>query len=333
MRIRIVGGKVLACLVLTGVLGLALPGSSMAQPKVRVAIGVEGTVNDTGWYESGYRAALRLKEDPGVDEVTYQERVRVPDLERTLRRWAVDGYTLILGHGYEWGEPAKKVARDFPNTIFAVAGFFDTGPSPNVINYLIQTHQTAYLAGMAAALTSKSKRIGIIGGFPIPQQVADHNGYILGARAADPAVKVSSVFINDWFDAAKAKEAALALIEQKADVLSTTAQPMGFGAYKAAEEKKISAIGIYVDMSKLAPETFITSVVFNWHPALKMIVEDVKRGQVKKSYLIDAPRGGSSLAPFSSKVPPSAVEKVRAAEKDIQSGKLTVPYQADKIIP
>lgn len=306
---------------------------AMASKKLRVAIGLDGANNDKGWYESGYQGAMKLKEDPGMVEVAFQERVKVADMERTIRRWAVEGYDLILGHGYSWGAPARKVAPEFPKTTFAVAGFFNNKDIPNLVNYLVQAHETGYMAGVLAALMTKSRKVGVIGGYPIPQQVADHNGFILGARSVNPKIEVSSIFINDWFDAPKAKEAAMAMIDQNVDVLDVTAQPMGFGSYKAAEERGVMAIGIYVDLRSLSPDTFITSSIWNWHAALKQIVRDISQGKkLKKHYLVGATDGGVWLGPFNKKVPADVAKRVRAVEKEIQSGKLKVPYLPKKVL-
>jgi basic membrane protein A len=327
---------------LKGILGsllvLVMLGGLMAVPaaakweKIRVALGNNGPQNDLGWYEGGYRAVLKLKKDPGVDAVTTQERVKVADLERALRRWAVEGYNLIFGHGYEWGEASMKVSKDFPNTVFAVAGFFKAaeGP-PNLVNYLVQSHETGYLGGALAALMSKTGKIGVIGGFPIPQQIADHNGYIFGARLVNPSVKVSSVFINNWMDVSKAKEAGLAMIDQGVDVIGVTASPMGFGGIKAAEDRGKFAIGAYMDVNRVAPDTVISSSVFIWHAAMKQIVQDMKKGKIKKNYLVTIPSGGAAMAPFNKKVPPAVAKKVRALEADIKSGKIKVPYVSDKV--
>ncbi len=324
--------------ILGGFLVLMLLGGLMVVPaaakweKIRVALGNNGPQNDMGWYEGGYRAVLKLKQDPGVEAVTTQERVKIADLERALRTWAVEGYNLIFGHGYEWGEAAMKVAKDFPNTVFAVAGFFKAaeGP-PNLVNYLVQSHETGYLGGVLAALMSKSGKVGIIGGFPIPQQIADHNGYTFGARSVNPTIKVSSVFINDWMDVSKAKEAGLAMIDQGVDVIAVTASPMGFGGIKAAEERGKYAIGTYMDVNQMAPDTIISSSIFIWHAAMKQIVLDMKKGKIKKNYLVTIPNGGAAMAPFNKKVPPAVAKKVRAVEADIKSGKFKVPFVSDKV--
>ena len=85
----------------------------------------------------------------------------------------------------------------------------------------------------------------------------------------------------------------MAMIDQNVDVLDVTAQPMGFGSYKAAEERGVMAIGIYVDLRSLSPDTFITSSIWNWHAALKQIVRDISQGKkLKKHYLVGATDGG-----------------------------------------
>ncbi|MDP6087659.1 MAG: BMP family protein [Nitrospinota bacterium] len=332
MIYRKVLGMFSVCFLAMALAAGLLAGPAAGAKKIRVALGNDGPQNDMGWYEGGYRAALKLKTDPGVDEVSTQERVKVADMERALRRWAVAGYNLIFGHGYDWGAPAMKVAKDFPNTIFAVAGFFQTKGRPNVITYLVQSHETGYLSGMLATLMSKTNKIGVIGGFPIPQQIAEHNGYILGARSVNSNVKVSSIFINDWMDASKAKEAAIAMIDQGVDVVKVTASPMGFGGIKGAEEKGKYAIGTYMDLNRMAPDTVLSSTLFIWHAAMKKLVLDMKKGKVKKQYLVNVPDGGSAMAPFNKKVPPKVANRVRAAERDIKSGKLKVPFLGKKVM-
>ena len=307
-------------------------GPAAAAKKIRVALGNNGPQNDMGWYEGGYRGALQLKKDPGVDEVTTQERVKMADLERALRSWAAAGYNLIFGHGYEWGAPSMKLAKEFPDTTFAVAGFFNTKGRPNVITYLVQGHETGYLGGMLATLMSKTKKIGIIGGFPIPSQISTFNGYKLGARSVDPNIKVSSVFINDWMDASKAKEATIAMIDQGVDVVQVTATPMGFGAVKGGADKGKYVIGTFMDLNRMAPDTVISSSLFIWHAAMKRIVLDMKKGKVKKVYLVGVPDGGAAMAPFNRKVSPEIARRVRAAEKDIKNGKIKVPYLGKKMI-
>ena len=323
---------VFGCLVASAMVAGLLLGPAVAAKKIRIAIGFNGSMKDKGWYEGAYAAANRLKKDPAVVEVSYQENIKNSDIEGAMRRWAVEGYNLIYGHSYEFGEPARKLAKQFPNTIFAIPFFFKTKGFPNVVNYGAQSLDVVFAAGSLAALMSKTKKIGVIGGHPVPHKIAEHNGYKVGARHVVPNIKISSVFINDWFDAAKAKEAAIAMIEQGVDVVYTTASPVGIGAIYGAQDKGVYAIGTYMDWRSLAPDNVISSVVYVWDVPMQQIVKDMKRGKVGQQYLLGVAAGAAKLAPFNKKVPPEVAEKVRAVEKGIKAGKIKVPYLPKKEI-
>ena len=122
------------------------------------------------------------------------------------------------------------------------------------------------------------------------------------------------------------------VLDKPPDVVKVTASPMGFGGIKGAEAKGKYAIGTYMDLNRMAPDTILSSTLFIWHAAMKKIVLDMKKGKVKKQYLVNIPDGGAAMAPFNKKVPPKVAERVRAAQRDIKSGKLKVPFLGKKIM-
>ena len=79
-------------------------------------------------------------------------------------------------------------------------------------------------------------------------------------------------------------------------------------------------------------KSVISSSLFIWHAAMKRIVLDMKKGKVKKVYLVGVPDGGAAMAPFNRKVSPEIARRVRAVEKDIKNGKIKVPYLGKKMI-
>ncbi len=327
--------RVFGC-VLAGalVMGLMAGPAEAAKPvnKIRVAIGHNGAIRDMGWYASGQQGAMSLKKDPGVAEVTWQENIRNPDIEGVLRRWAVDGYDLIIGHSFEFGEPSRKLAPLFPNTVFAVPYFFKLKGHPNLITYGVQAEGATYMAGALAALMSKSKKIGYLSGFPIPNTISSHNLFKRGARAAVPDIQMPRVFVDSWSDVNKTKEAAIAMIEQGVDVVFGTHSPGLQGGIRAAEEKGIFAIGSYFDIRQAAPNTVLTSVEYVWHTPMKQMVLDIAKGKHRKVYMIGVTAGGARLTPFHSMVPADVIKKVRAIEKDILAGKIKVPFDGKKLI-
>ena len=327
--------RVFGC-VLAGVLvmGWMAGPAGAAKPvnKIRVAIGHNGAIRDMGWYASGNQGAMSLKKDPGVAEVTWQENIKNPDIEGVMRRWAVDGYDLIIGHSFEFGEPARKLASQFPNTVFAIPYFFKLKGHPNLVTYGIQSEGATFMAGALSALMSKSKKIGYISGFPIPNTISSHNLFKQGARAAVPDIKIPRVFVDSWSDANKTKEAAIAMFEGGVDVLYGTHSPGLLGGVLAADEKGIFAIGSYFDIKHIAPKIILTSIEFVWSTPMKQIVLDIAKGKVKKVNMVGIAGGGARLTPFHSKVPADVIKKVRAFEKDILAGKIKVPFDGNKLL-
>ena len=125
---------------------------------------------------------------------------------------------------------------------------------------------------MLAAGMSKTGTIGVVGGYPVPEVNRLVNAFIKGAKEINPNAKILVTFINSWFDPAAAKEAALAQIDGGADVLYAER----FGVVDAAKEKGLLAIGNMSDQNSLAPDTVITSPVWNMTPTVAYLVAQVK---------------------------------------------------------
>jgi basic membrane protein A len=188
-----------------------------AEPPLRVAMVLPGPINDNDWNTVGYSGLQAAAEALGV-EVAYVENVTDADAERVLRDFASRGYNLIFAHSFSFGDAALSVAEDFPDTYFMAGTAQEL--APNLGTYSNPDYQGAYLAGMLAAGISDSGVIGWVGGMPAPNMLANLHAYEAGAAEVDPDAEVLFTFIGSWFDPPKAKEAALAQVEQGADVLT-----------------------------------------------------------------------------------------------------------------
>ena len=87
------------------------------------------------------------------------------------------------GHRLPAGRSIDKVARDFPNTRFAIVDA--VVDLPNVQSFVYREHEGSFLVGMLAALASKSGKVGFVGGMDIPLVRKFLCGYEQGARHAD----------------------------------------------------------------------------------------------------------------------------------------------------
>jgi basic membrane lipoprotein Med (substrate-binding protein (PBP1-ABC) superfamily) len=197
-------------------------------------------------------------------------------------------------------------------------------PNFSVFDNYIQ--EPAYLTGMIAGGMTKTNRIGMVGGFPIPEVNRLMNAFMMGAKEVNPKVAFSVSFINSWFDPPKAKEAAFAMIDKGADILYAER----FGVSDAAKEKGKLAIGNVIDTQPQYPDTVVASALWNFEPTADRAIKLVKEGTFKAEdygqYSTMKYKGSelSSLGTFASKVPADLMAKVKARDKAILDGKFTV---------
>ena len=158
------------------------------------------------------------------------------------------------GESFAVEAAARKVAKDYPKLSFLM-GSSGKPQEPNFSVFDNYIQEPAYLSGMIAGGMSKSNKIGLVGGFPIPEVNRLMNAFMAGAKEVNPKVEFAVSFINSWFDPPKAKEAAFAMIDKGADVLYAER----FGVSDAAKERKVLAIGNVINTQAQYPDTVVAS--------------------------------------------------------------------------
>ncbi|WP_424953309.1 BMP family protein, partial [Comamonas terrigena] len=318
-RNLIKGGLAALPLVLAGM----LPASAMAQAKIKVA--AVYTVPYEQQWVSRIHQALKAAESRGEIEYKSSENVANADYERVMREYATGGAQLMFGEVFGVEAAARKVAKDFPKTAF-VMGSSGKPVAPNFSVFDNYIQEPAYLSGMIAGGMTKSNKIGLIGGFPIPEVNRLMHAFMEGAKEVNPKVEFTVSFINSWFDPPKAKEATFAMIDKGADVLYAER----FGVSDAAKEKGKLAIGNVINTQAQYPDTVVASALWHMEPSVDRAIQAVKAGTYKAEdygpYSMMKHKG-SSLAPlgtFEKKVPADLAAKVKAREADILAGKFTV---------
>ena len=122
--------------------------------------------------------------------------------------------------------------------------------------------------GMAAASLSKSKKLGCLGAFAIPELITSINAFSLGAQSVDPAMEVSVVWVNSWFDPASDQEAATALLSQGCDVVFSNAQDTP-SVVAACEEAGAYVFNLNSSKKTYAPKKYLGVVGTDWAPHFK----------------------------------------------------------------
>jgi basic membrane protein A and related proteins len=303
---------------------VAMSGAALGQDQLKVAAVFETPIEEP-WVNQIHVALLRAKEDLGI-EYTWSESVSASDFARVLREYAEQGHGLIMGDSFGTERITRRVARDYPEVAFA----FGSGIGPAEPNFGVfdnWIHEPAYLAGMIAGRLTASNVVGVVAAMPIPEVNRLSNAFCTGAKEVNQAVRCKFSFIGSFFDPPKAKEAAIAQIEAGADVLYAER----FGVIEAAAERGIPAIGNMSDQSELAPETVVTSVIWNMWPTVQHVVSLVKADVFTSQdfgQFSFMGKGGSYLAPYHAweeKLPAEVKAMVAERTQEVLDGTFRVP--------
>lgn len=281
----------------------AMATASAAAKKDHIKVGFlyVSPVSDGGWSYQQDLGRKYLEKKLG-DKVTtfYAENVPEAGSERVIRRMAASGADLIFTTSFGYMNPTFRVAKQFPNVIFLHCSGYKR--RANMGTYMARLYQGRYLAGMVAGLMTKSNKLGFIGGHPIPEVFRAIDAFTRGARAVNPKATVHVIWLNAWYDPAKAREATNTLIGQGIDVV--THHTDSHAVVQAAAEKHVYSIGYDSDYSKYGGKYQLTAVVEHWGPYFVKVAKRVLNGTWKSKAVWHGLKSGMiALAPFSSVVP------------------------------
>ncbi|WP_434053563.1 MAG: BMP family ABC transporter substrate-binding protein [Roseibium sp.] len=232
--------------------------AALADPAIVYSVGgkFDGSFN-----ESAYTGVKRFQEETG-------DRVREFALERdsqslqALRNFANRGGEPVVAIGFNQANALGQVAPDFPETDFAIVDM--VVDQPNVRSYVFKEQEGAYIAGLLAAMATKSGTIGFVGGMDIPIIQRFLCGYKQGAQAANPDVSVIFNMAGDtpaaFTDPVRGGELAIGQIQRGADVIIQAAGGTGLGVLQAAADADILGIGTDSNQNGLHPGKVLTSI-------------------------------------------------------------------------
>lgn len=297
---------------------------ALAADGLRVAAVFETPIEEP-WVNQIHVALKKAEQELDI-EYTWSENVKAADFARIMREYAEGDYDLIMGDAFGAERIARRVARDYPDTAFA----FGSGIGPVEPNFAVfdnWIHEPAYLAGMLAGRLTDNDTVGVVAALTIPEVNRLCNAFCKGAREVNSQVECKFSFIGSFFDPPKAKEAALAQIDQGVDVIYAER----FGVIEAAAEKGVTAIGNMSDQWQLAPQTVVTSVVWDMWPTVEHIIKVVEAGVFTAqdfgqfSYMS---KGGSRLAPYhewQDKLAEDVKAMIESRRAEILDGTFRVP--------
>ncbi len=308
--------------------GTTVASADAEAPKMAIVYSAEW--QDGSWGQAAYDAANKLLADGKISDLVLQENVQPGAAgERALRALAEDGYNPIIAHSFNFGEDVKKVAPDYPNTLFVYAGGFGD-VSANMSDYAQPFYQASYLQGILAAGVTGGGKVAGAAGFDIPVCQAMYQAFLAGAKTVNPGIDGSFVAIGDWYDVQKAKEAALGQADAGATMFIGCGQAPTFGQIDAAAERGGVATGYVGDMSSRGPSV-LSSMVWNLDKTFELMVADVAAGKVNPAryYEVGFKDGGMSIVINPARmadIPAETMAKFNEVMDQIKAGTFEVPF-------
>ena len=284
---------------------------------------------DKSFNEAAYNGAEKFKSESGV---AYREfEVTNPSQrEQAMRNMARRGATVIIAMGFAQAAAVETVAKEFPDTKFTLIDM--VVDLPNVQSVIFKEHEGSFLVGMAAALASKTGKVGFIGGMDIPLIRKFALGYVEGAKYVNADIEVyqnmTGTTPSAWNDPTKGGELARSQFDRGADVVYAAAGGTGVGVYQAAKDAGKLAIGVDSNQNYMHPGTMLTSMVKRVDVAVYDAFMSAKNGTWQGGFKILglAEDGvGFALDEYNRDLVSADMEmKIEAARKDIISGKVQV---------
>ena len=247
------------------------------------------------------------------------------------------GCKLIFADSFGHEDYMIQAAREYPEVQFCHA----TGTQAHTLglanfhNAFASIYEGRYLAGIAAGMkinsmidagtiTAEQAKMGYVGAFPYAEVKSGLTSFFLGARSVCPSVTMDVKYTNSWFDIAKEKEAATALIQDGCVLISQHADSEG--APKACEENNVPNVAYNISTISIAPNTALISSAISWKPYMKHIIECAINGtEIETDYTMTLKDGGVILTELNPACAAEGTEEaIEAAKAKLESGELHV---------
>src|SRR4029453_18065819 len=291
---------------------------------------------DKSFNEAAYTGAERFKKETGIAYREF-EVTNEAQREQALRTMARRGSPIVVGIGFGQATGMDKVAREFPGLKFAIVDA--VVDLPNVQSIVFKEHEGSFLVGMAAAMASKTGKIGFVGGMDTPLIRRFAVGYVEGAKYVNPKIEIYQNMTGTtpaaWNDPTRGGELARSQFARGADVVYAAAGATGLGVLQAAKDRGRLAVGVDSNQNHIHPGTVLTSMTKRVDLAIYQAFKTAKDGTWKpgvRSLGVAEGGVGYSIDQYNrSLITPEMEKRLEQARADIVAGKIKVTdYMARK---
>ena len=286
-----------------------------------------GGLGDKSFNDSAYAGLQLAKARLGADIQVLQSK-SAADYQPNLTVLADEDEDEIFAVGFLMSKDLDEVAKTYPRRHFAIVDA--TSDQPNVASMTFREQDGSFLAGALAALVSKTKTIGFLGGMDIPLLRKFEAGFAAGARQVNPNVKVLVKYVGSFEDVASGKELAGVMYDAGADIIFVAAGKSGLGAIDETRARSgVYAIGVDSDQDALAPGKILTSMVKHVDVAVFKIAEEAQAQKIPAGNVeFGLKDDGVGLTDFKytkRQIGAANIAKIAALRAAIVAGKIVPP--------
>ncbi|HFU3799700.1 TPA: BMP family protein [Streptococcus suis] len=319
--------------------------SASSSSSVKAAIVTDiGGVDDRSFNQSAWEGLTAWGKEQGFEKgngYDYFQSASESDYVTNLDSAVSGGYNLVFGIGFALESAIAEVAPNNTDTHYVIVDSV-VPDLDNVVSVGFADHQASYLAGVAAAKSTKSNHVGFIGGMEGVVIDRFEAGFVAGAKSVNPDIKITIDYAGSFGDAAKGQTLAAAQYAAGADVIFHASGGTGNGVFAAAkaenetrnEADKVWVIGVDRDQSAEGEYTSKDGKATNF--VLASTIKEV--GNAVKDIATKAVAGefpGGTVVQFSLKdkgvelaetnLSEDASKAVAEAKQAIIDGKVEVP--------
>ena len=309
----------IATLVLTGCTSQKADAPKVEDKSEQIKVGFiyVGPIGDGGWTYAHNEGRKYLEEQLNVETIYKESVPEGPEVEKVMKDMIDQGANVIFATSFGYMDYMEKVSKEFPEVKFLHCSGYKM--TENMSNYFGRIYQARYLSGIVAGLKTESNKIGYVAAFNIPEVIRGINAFTLGVQSVNPDAVVKVKWTNTWYDPAKEKEAAIALLDEGVDVIAQHQDTAG--PQIAAEERGKWSVGYNTDMKDTAPKAYMTAPIWNWGPYYVDQVQAIMDGTWKaESYWGGMDEGIVKLAPLTDNAPAEAKALVEKVQEEIIAG-------------
>ncbi len=300
-----------------------------------------GGVDDKSFNQSAWEGLQKFGKNNDLKvgkDVKYLQSTSQADYAPNLNQLIHQNYNLVYGIGFLMADDVKKAAQQNPNAKLAIVDSVildkDNKPIKNIANITFKEQQGSFLVGVIAGLTTKTNKVGFVGGVDSELIKKFENGFKAGVMTVNPKAEIYSQYAGSFSAADKGQAIASTMYSKGADIIYHASGSTGNGVFTEAKNRKKNGENVWVigvdrdQYEEGQPEgVTLTSMVKRVDNAVVQVSKDTMNGKFPGGKVLEfgLKDDGVGIADHKDNIAKDVLSKVDDYKQKIIDGKINVP--------